>query len=136
MLIALIHGGNVQTGFIPPTSGTAYINSLDIRTDIDRIRESMGLCPQHNVLFESLSVEENLGFFAVVCLTTLVFYGFFSISLVGPGITSGALDTDLFAGHFMSYQLMRSVWVFVSNRYRLYSIIQYMHVYMHILIHC
>ena len=115
MFIALIHGGNVQTGFIPPTSGTAYINSLDIRTDIDRIRESMGLCPQHNVLFESLSVEENLGFFAVVCLTTLIFYGFFSISFVGPCITSGVLDTDLFAGHFMSYKLMPSVWVFVSN---------------------
>ena len=83
MLIVLIHGGNVRTGFIPPTSGTAYINSLDIRTDIDRIRESIGLCPQHNVLFESLSVEENLGFFAVVSPTMLIFYGFFSISLVG-----------------------------------------------------
>ncbi|KAK7101994.1 phospholipid-transporting ATPase ABCA3-like [Littorina saxatilis] len=55
---------SMLTGFIPPTSGTAYINEKDIRTDIDSVRESLGLCPQHNILFGTLSVEEHLTFFA------------------------------------------------------------------------
>lgn len=40
------------TGMYPPTSGTARIYGLDIRTDMDSIRDSMGVCPQHNVLFD------------------------------------------------------------------------------------
>lgn len=42
---------SILTGLYPPTSGTAYINGRDIRTDIDIIRTSMGMCPQHNILF-------------------------------------------------------------------------------------
>ena len=40
------------TGLFPPTSGTAYIYGNDIRCDMDKIRTSLGMCPQHNVLFE------------------------------------------------------------------------------------
>ena len=40
------------TGMYPPSSGTARIYRLDIRTDMDSIRDSMGVCPQHNVLFD------------------------------------------------------------------------------------
>ncbi len=36
----------------PPTSGTANINGMDIRKDMDAIRQSLGVCPQHNVLFD------------------------------------------------------------------------------------
>ena len=54
------------SGFIPPTSGTAYIDGQDIRTNIDQIRSNMGLCPQHNVLFDTLTVKEHLIFFAGV----------------------------------------------------------------------
>lgn len=42
---------SILTGLYPPTSGTAYVNGRDIRTDIDVIRSSMGMCPQYNVLF-------------------------------------------------------------------------------------
>lgn len=35
----------------PPTSGTAFVYGRDIRTDMDSIRLSLGMCPQHNVLF-------------------------------------------------------------------------------------
>ncbi|KAK7485122.1 hypothetical protein BaRGS_00023662, partial [Batillaria attramentaria] len=55
---------SMLTGFIPPTSGTAYINDHDIRTDIDSVRDSLGLCPQHNILFGLLTVDEHLTFFA------------------------------------------------------------------------
>jgi ABC-type multidrug transport system ATPase subunit len=36
----------------PPSAGTAKINGLDIKTSMDKIRQSVGLCPQHNVLFD------------------------------------------------------------------------------------
>jgi ABC-type multidrug transport system ATPase subunit len=51
---------------ITPTSGTALVGGFDIRTDIHKVRESLGLCPQHNVLFEDLTVREHLYFFGKV----------------------------------------------------------------------
>jgi len=53
-------------GLFPPSSGTAYVNGFDIRTDIENVRGSLGLCPQHDVLFKSLTVEEHLRFFCEV----------------------------------------------------------------------
>ena len=54
-------------GFLPPTSGTAFVNGFDIRSDINSVRSNLGLCPQHNILFETLTVDEHLTFFAQVC---------------------------------------------------------------------
>ena len=48
----------------PPTSGTAIINGKSIRTDINGVRDSLGLCPQHNVLFDELTVKEHIIFFS------------------------------------------------------------------------
>jgi len=31
-----------------------------------KIRENIGLCPQHNVLFDTMTIEEHLLFFAKV----------------------------------------------------------------------
>lgn len=42
---------SILTGLFPPTSGTALICGYDIRTDMDAIRRYLGMCPQHNVLF-------------------------------------------------------------------------------------
>ncbi|XP_075632749.1 phospholipid-transporting ATPase ABCA7 [Balearica regulorum gibbericeps] len=54
---------SILTGLLPPTSGTAYILGWDIRSDIDSIRKTMGTCPQHNVLFDILTVEEHIWFY-------------------------------------------------------------------------
>ncbi|XP_062578105.1 phospholipid-transporting ATPase ABCA3-like, partial [Saccostrea cucullata] len=54
---------SMLTGFLPPTSGTAKVNGYDIMTDIDKVRQSIGLCPQHDILFESMTVEEHLYYF-------------------------------------------------------------------------
>lgn len=54
------------TGFLTPTSGTAYVNGYSIRTEIASVRKNLGLCPQHNILFDLLTVEEHLKFFAQV----------------------------------------------------------------------
>lgn len=52
------------TGMFPPTSGTAIISGYDVRTSTERVRDSMGLCLQHNVLFDNLTVWEHLYFFS------------------------------------------------------------------------
>ena len=54
---------SVLTGLFPPTSGTAYISGKSILTEMDGIRDSLGLCPQHNVLFDRLTVKEHMEFF-------------------------------------------------------------------------
>ncbi|XP_064420182.1 ATP-binding cassette sub-family A member 2 [Latimeria chalumnae] len=51
---------SILTGLFPPTSGSATIYSHDIRTEMDEIRKNLGMCPQHNVLFDKLTVEEHL----------------------------------------------------------------------------
>ncbi|XP_041855370.1 ATP-binding cassette sub-family A member 2 isoform X4 [Melanotaenia boesemani] len=55
---------SILTGLFPPTSGSAIIYGHDIRTEMERIRQNMGMCPQHNVLFDKLSVEEHLWFYS------------------------------------------------------------------------
>ncbi|MBN3275901.1 ABCA3 protein, partial [Polyodon spathula] len=55
---------SMLTGLFPPTSGRAYINGYDICQDMALIHRSLGLCPQHDVLFHSLTVQEHLQFFA------------------------------------------------------------------------
>uniref|UniRef100_A0A4W5LI56 P-type phospholipid transporter n=1 Tax=Hucho hucho TaxID=62062 RepID=A0A4W5LI56_9TELE len=55
---------SILTGLFAPTSGTALINGYDIRTDMDTIRKHLGMCPQHNVLFNDLTVEEHIYFYS------------------------------------------------------------------------
>ncbi|CAL1546210.1 unnamed protein product, partial [Lymnaea stagnalis] len=54
---------SVITGFIPPTSGTAIVNGFDINANISKVRENIGLCPQHDVLFPKLTAYEHLVFY-------------------------------------------------------------------------
>uniref|UniRef100_H2SHG4 P-type phospholipid transporter n=1 Tax=Takifugu rubripes TaxID=31033 RepID=H2SHG4_TAKRU len=60
---------SILTGLFPPTSGTVYIKGMDIRYDMDTIRRTLGVCPQHNVLFDILTVEEHVWFYG--CLKGL-----------------------------------------------------------------
>ncbi|XP_068154368.1 LOW QUALITY PROTEIN: phospholipid-transporting ATPase ABCA3 [Drosophila tropicalis] len=55
---------SMLTGMFPPTAGTAIINGSDIRTNIDGARMSLGICPQHNVLFDEMSVSNHIRFFS------------------------------------------------------------------------
>ncbi|ETL98845.1 hypothetical protein L917_04165 [Phytophthora nicotianae] len=54
---------SMLTGMIAPSSGDATFRGMSITEDMDEIRESLGLCFQHDVLFEELTVEEHLLFF-------------------------------------------------------------------------
>ena len=54
---------SIITGLFSPTSGTAFVNGLDIRKHMDEIRRSVGMCPQYNVLFDRMTVAEHLYFY-------------------------------------------------------------------------
>ncbi|XP_062844042.1 retinal-specific phospholipid-transporting ATPase ABCA4 isoform X2 [Trichomycterus rosablanca] len=57
---------SILTGLFPPTSGTAFISGRDIRTHLDEIRHSLGTCPQYNILFKHLTVEEHILFYSLL----------------------------------------------------------------------
>ncbi|VFV46341.1 atp-binding cassette sub-family a [Lynx pardinus] len=54
----------VLTGLIPPSSGCVYINGYEISRNMAQIRKSVGWCPQHDILFDDLTVAEHLSFYA------------------------------------------------------------------------
>ena len=51
------------TGLFSPSGGNAVVNGHSILTNMRKVRESLGMCPQHNVLFDRLTVKEHLLFF-------------------------------------------------------------------------
>jgi len=59
----------VIMGFIKPRSGRVLIDGEDIcsasEAEIARVRAKMGLVFQESALFDSLTVEENIGFFPI-----------------------------------------------------------------------
>uniref|UniRef100_A0A8D2E1V0 ABC transporter domain-containing protein n=1 Tax=Sciurus vulgaris TaxID=55149 RepID=A0A8D2E1V0_SCIVU len=55
---------SMLTGLLPPTSGKASIYGFEITKDMVHIRKSLGFCPQHDLLFDYLTVFEHLYFFA------------------------------------------------------------------------
>lgn len=57
---------NMLTGMFQPTSGTAFVNGYDIRTNMNEARSSIGICPQFDILFPNLTIEEHLYFFAAM----------------------------------------------------------------------
>ncbi|XP_042506376.1 ABC transporter A family member 7-like isoform X2 [Macadamia integrifolia] len=54
---------NVMTGLIKPTSGMALVQGVDLQTDMNKIYTSMGVCPQHDLLWETLTGREHLLFY-------------------------------------------------------------------------
>lgn len=55
---------NILTGNISPTIGTAKINDADIIEEPDAIEQLIGLCPQHDILWEELTAEEHIQLYA------------------------------------------------------------------------
>jgi len=57
---------NLLTGMMQPSSGSARVLGLDVATQMDDIRRTMGVCPQHDCLWDELTVREHLAFVASV----------------------------------------------------------------------
>jgi len=60
----VLYSRSILTGLFPPSGGTARIAGLDIHKDMDSIRRETGICPQYNTLFDRLTVEEHMKFYA------------------------------------------------------------------------
>ncbi|KAK5648970.1 hypothetical protein RI129_003862 [Pyrocoelia pectoralis] len=57
---------SIMTGLIGPTSGKVLISGKDIKYHMDEVRDSLGLCPQHNLQFNDLTVMQHLIFFGML----------------------------------------------------------------------
>nr|AMP82925.1 ABC transporter A family member 1 [Catalpa bungei] len=55
---------SMLVGLVHPTSGDALVFGKNILTDMDEIRQSLGVCPQYDILFPELTVKEHLEIFA------------------------------------------------------------------------
>lgn len=55
---------NILTGNISPTEGTAKINDSDLLYDPEAVEQLVGLCPQHDILWEELTAKEHIELYA------------------------------------------------------------------------
>ena len=65
-----LNGAGKTTAFkcitqeISPTNGAIYVNGIDTYNNFNQISSIIGYCPQYEAIFDYLTVEENLRFFA------------------------------------------------------------------------
>ncbi|MBK8191741.1 MAG: ABC transporter ATP-binding protein [Lewinellaceae bacterium] len=59
------------TSLMLPDSGSASVAGLDVVKDYKRLRQAIGYMPGRFSLYQDLTVEENLGFFAAVFGTSI-----------------------------------------------------------------
>ncbi|XP_007498284.2 phospholipid-transporting ATPase ABCA3-like isoform X1 [Monodelphis domestica] len=57
---------SILTGMLCATSGKAYIYGHEISKEFDQIRKSLSFCPQHDILFDYMTVYDHLYFFAQI----------------------------------------------------------------------
>ncbi|EGW06383.1 ATP-binding cassette sub-family A member 3 [Cricetulus griseus] len=56
------------TGRFPATRGEVYINGYNISDNMIEIRKDLGFCPQHDLLFDDLTLSEHLFFYCRVVI--------------------------------------------------------------------
>lgn len=51
---------SIMCGMYPPSAGTVLINGHNVSTNMNDARESLGLCPQFDIIWKNLSVRKHL----------------------------------------------------------------------------
>ena len=71
VFILLGHNGAGKTtvlsmlaGLLVPTSGRAFIKGINVFKEQSKLKEIIGICPQEDILYETLTVEEHLNIFS------------------------------------------------------------------------
>jgi len=54
---------SMLTGLLQKTQGSVEVFGKDLFNDMQSVRQMMGVCPQHDVLFDFLTPEEHLAIF-------------------------------------------------------------------------
>jgi len=54
---------NILSGFIEPTNGSAFVGGYDITKQPGKVRELIGVCPQHSAYYKYLTGRENIKLF-------------------------------------------------------------------------
>jgi len=93
ILALLGHNGAGKTtmlqllgGMLSPSSGDAVILGLSLKEDMKKIRSNLGFCPQHDVLYDDLTVSEHLSFYGSIK------------GLSGPDLTDSIVSSILQVG--------------------------------------
>ncbi|CAD8082367.1 unnamed protein product [Paramecium sonneborni] len=55
---------SMLTGLLEITKGDVIGYGFDVKTQLQELRKIMGVCPQHDILFDNLTVKEHLELFA------------------------------------------------------------------------
>lgn len=55
---------NLFLGFIQPTSGAAFINGLEVATNVTKVKEFLAYIPENVMLYPNLTGLENLALFS------------------------------------------------------------------------
>ena len=65
-----INGAGKSTTFkaltceIPPSAGSITVNGYDVQSEFEQARKLIGYCPQHDAIFDLMTVEEHLEYYA------------------------------------------------------------------------
>ncbi len=51
---------NIITGVIAPTHGKVYLCGLDVETDAAQVQQTIGVCPQDDILWDDLTAKEHM----------------------------------------------------------------------------
>ncbi|XP_060170110.1 ABC transporter A family member 7-like [Lycium barbarum] len=54
---------SMMIGLTMPSSGAAFVDGLNINTEMDKVYTIMGVCPQHDLLWDTLTGREHLLFY-------------------------------------------------------------------------
>ncbi len=54
---------NILCGLINQTEGNAFVGGYDVKKDLSKIKELIGLCPQQPAVYTYLNAKENIEFF-------------------------------------------------------------------------
>ncbi|CBZ24573.1 putative ATP-binding cassette protein subfamily A, member 2, partial [Leishmania mexicana MHOM/GT/2001/U1103] len=57
---------NMMTGMVEPDAGDCYVYGYSVRNELERVRQQIGYCPQHNILWPNMTCYEHLWYYAAL----------------------------------------------------------------------